>query len=1077
MADTEHHDQQLEQSAVDNRADAAGEREGPIAETRVPDRQRFSLDGLRAAIFDLDGVLTDTAALHRRAWEETFNAFFDSFAAEVARFTEDDYLRLVDGRLRLDGARAVVQDRRLDVPEGGPEDAAGARTVAGIAAAKDERFRALLVSDGPSPYRSSIEFLRYLRDSGLHIAVATASLHGKEVLHLAGIENDVDAVVDGHSAAAMDLPGKPAPDTFVEAATRLGCSARECVVIDDALSGVVAATNGGFQVIALDRFDRRRELIGVGAHYVVADLAELEIAGDMPREDPYLLVEPDANDAREGVRESLFTLGNGYLATRGARPYARDDGVHYPGTYIAGVYNRLHCLIDDRDVDEEAIVNVPNWLTFSLSVENGPWLGDEDLTIVSRGLALDMKRGLLERRFAVIDGAGRRTSVLERRLVSMADPHLVATELSITAENWSGHLDLRGGLDGSVTDAETIEERLLGHRHLELIEAGEDDPDVSYLVVRTVQSKIIVAEALRARLDGTSGASIHEQIDAHVARTFSAEMTEGERITCEKVVSLYTSRDFAISDPVEAARDAARRSGGFAELLAAHQTAWSRIWARAAIEVHDGSIEAQRLINLHMFHVLQVASPHVVDRDVGLGARGLHGEGYLGHVFWDELFVLPILNTRFPLVARSLLAYRTRRLEAARIAARDEGHRGAMFPWQSASDGRDETPVLLFNPLSARWMTDRSRYQHHVGLAVAYNFWQHFQTTGDVGQLFETGAEVILEVARFFADLSTFDKDHGKYRIRGVMGPDEFHDGYPWSREPGIDDNAYTNVMTAWLLQRAIELVDLSRRSGQDETLERIGFDADELTRFEEISHALYVPFIGDVLAQFEGYERLEPIDLDAYRARYGDIGRLDLILDSEGDTVRRYQVGKQPDALMLLYLFSAEELRSVLGHLGYRFEADAIRETIDFYSSRVTHGSSLSRIVHAWINARLDRPSSWRFLSEALSGDVLDVNRGSTREGVHLGAMAGTIDIFDRCYTGLETRADALWLNPSLPEELESLSFRPNYRGHLLAINITHRSVEVISPSGPAGPVTLLLRGQPYSLQAGDRIQHEIAS
>jgi trehalose/maltose hydrolase-like predicted phosphorylase len=400
-----------------------------------------------------------------------------------------------------------------------------------------------------------------------------------------------------------------------------------------------------------------------------------------------------------------------------------------------------------------------------------------------------------------------------------------------------------------------------------------------------------------------------------------------------------------------------------------------------------------------------------------------------------------------------------------------------MFPWQSASDGRDETPSLLYNVRSGRWMEDRSRHQRHIGLAVAFNFWQYFQVSGDTEQMFESGLEVIVEVARFFADLAHFDADLGRYRIRGVMGPDEFHDGYPWSEAPGVDDNAYTNVMAAWLFARVSELVALARRSGRTEALDRIGISDDELAHFEDISTRLYVPFIGDVLAQFDGYDRLEVLDLEAYRARYGDIGRLDLILDAEGDTVRRYQVSKQADALMLLYLFSAEELRSVLGRLGYSFDADAIRHTIDYYTARTTHGSSLSRVVYAWITARLDRHSSWEYLSEALSFDLLDVNRGSTREGVHLGAMAGTVDIFERCYTGLEIRSDALWLNPLLPLEIESLAFPLSYRGHRLALTITHARVEVTAPSGQASPVSLHIAGVSHELQAGGRIVHLLES
>ena len=1037
----------------------------------------IDLGTVRAVVFDVDGVLTDTASLHRRAWRETFDALFADIApgkdVDTGPFTDDEYRRLVDGRHRADGARAVLAARNVTLADGADDDVPGAATVAGLASRKDARYRDLLDEFGPAPFPSSLELLARLRVARIRTAAVTASRHGAEVLRRAGIEGQFDAVVDGSAAAAMGLRGTPSPDTMLEAATRLGVAPRETLVIEDALAGVRAAVEGGFRVVAVDRHASTGELAAAGAEQVVADLADLGVVGEGPAGDSWLVADLDDAPARQATRESLFTLCNGYIGTRGAPAYATDDGVHYPGTYFAGVYDRLCGTAGDRPVEEEAIVNAPNWLTFSLSVEHGPWLGRGELAVSWLGSQLDLRRGLLELRYAVTDAAGRRTSVLERRLVSMADPHLAASQIHVVAVNWSGALDISLGLDGAVSDAETVEERLLGGHHLDLVTAHDLSPDGAELVVRTRQSHVVLVEALRCTVSGAP-VGTYSRTSARVERTFHVAMRAGERVACEKVVAFYSSRDMAISEPAIAARDAARGAGTFSELLAAHEASWRQTWSVAALEIRDHDEMAQRLVNLHLFHVLQVASPHVVDRDVGLGARGLHGEGYLGHVFWDETFVFPTLTPRFPSLVRSLLAYRSRRLPAARSAARAAGHLGAKFPWQSGSDGRDETPVALFNPRSAHWLADHSHLQHHVGLAIAHNFWRYFQTTGDTRHLFDTGFEVMFEIARFFASTARLDTGIGRYRIERVMGPDEFHDGYPWRDEPGVDDNTYTNVLTSWLLERAIALVELARRSGRDDVVERVAVSDEELARFDEISRLLHVPFIGAVPAQFEGFERLEPIDLAAYRSRYGDIGRLDLILEAEGDDVRRYQATKQPDTLMLLYLLSAEELRGVLARLGYSLDGDAIRETVEYYSRRVCHGSSLSRIVHAWVTSRLDRAASWRYLHDALAADFADAGAGSTGEGIHLGAMAGTVDLLARCYTGLEARSDALWLNPRLPDELASLSFRVEYRGHLLSIEIDRRTIEIACPRGVAAPVTLILRATPYTVLPGDRIVHE---
>lgn len=195
-------------------------------------------------------------------------------------------------------------------------------------------------------------------------------------------------------------------------------------------------------------------------------------------------------------------------------------------------------------------------------------------------------------------------------------------------------------------------------------------------------------------------------------------------------------------------------------------------WSRAHVVAEDS--EVQRILNLYVFHLLQTASPHVTELDAGLPARGLHGEAYRGHVFWDDLFVFPFLAPRFPEVTRALLRYRWRRLPEARWAARAAGYTGAMFPWQSGGDGREETPRLHFNPRSGRWLPDNSRLQRHVGLAVAHNVWQHYEATKDSAFLAGFGGELLLEIARFFASLTT--REGERYVIRGVMGPDEYHD-------------------------------------------------------------------------------------------------------------------------------------------------------------------------------------------------------------------------------------------------------------------------------------------------------------
>jgi trehalose/maltose hydrolase-like predicted phosphorylase len=782
----------------------------------------------------------------------------------------------------------------------------------------------------------------------------------------------------------------------------------------------------------------------------------------------------------EGRRETLCTLANGVFGTRGAVPESSDDGVHYPGTYAAGCFNRLVSHVEGVALEHESMVNLPNWLPLTFRAADGEWLGSAQTAATDRRQFLDLRRGVLHREFRVSDEQGRRTTVTERRIVSMADPSLAALEWTITPENWSGPLQIRSWIDGSVENRNVPAEHGLEGRHLRVIDRGARGPDVVWLAAETTQSGIRVAVAACTRASAAGGPPSVEAAEwlpvDGVGTVLTVDAAERVPLIVEKVVALSTARDPAISEPITAVSDLIGSAGSFEDLLQRHALAWAHLWQRCRLDLACADESVARILDLHVFHVLQTLSPNVVDRDVGVPARGLHGEAYRGHLFWDELFIFPFLNLRNPDLTRELLLYRFRRLDAARRLARDEGHRGAMYPWQSGSDGREETPTQLWNPMSRRWMPDNSRRQRHVGLAIAYNVWHYYEVTGDADFMVGYGAELIIEIARFFADLSTLDEEDGRYHIRGVMGPDEFQDGYPDRPGEGIDDNAYTNVMVSWLLRRAADTYRLLARHHGSDVIERLGVDDAELRQWDDVSRRLSVAFLdGGIVAQFARFDELDELDWEGYRARYRNIGRLDLILESEGDTVNRYRASKQADALMLFYLFSASELTDLFGHLGYDFDPEVISPTIDYYLDRTTNGSSLSRVAHAWVLSRADRERSWEAFREALELDIADTQGGTTREGIHMGAMAGTIDLVQRCYTGIETKDGVLRFDPQLPIPLQRLQFSIRYRDHSLDIEVTHDRLRVESRQCDAAPVRIAVGSETVDLAPGGAIEREL--
>ncbi|MFO7592391.1 MAG: glycosyl hydrolase family 65 protein [Acidimicrobiia bacterium] len=795
---------------------------------------------------------------------------------------------------------------------------------------------------------------------------------------------------------------------------------------------------------------------------------------------PWLLELEGFDPSSQGHREVLCTLGNGVFATRGALTEVSANDVHYPGTYAAGCFNRLVSQVEGRAVEHESMVNLPNWLPMTFRPAGGAWLDVRRDEVVDLAVALDLEGGSLTRTMRVRDGDGRQSTIRERRFVSMASPHLGALEWSIVPENWEGEIIIFSSLDGGVKNRNVAAERALAGRHLEVVGRGASDAETVWIEVETVQSHVRVAEAARTRIaagleDLMSRCVIQE--DERVGHELRVVARRGLPITVEKVVSLYTSRDHAISTSLLAETGEVSAAPGFGVLLADHEQAWRNLWHRCRLELATSEHDTERVLNLHIFHVLQTLSPHVADLDVGVPARGLHGEAYRGHIFWDELFAFPFLNLRLPSLTRELLMYRHRRLPAARRLAAEVGHQGAMYPWQSGSDGREETPTEFFNPRSGRWMPDNSRRQRHVNLAIGHNIWQYYEVTADHEFLASYGAEMIVEIARLLANTTTFDDVDGRYHMRGVMGPDEFHDGYPDSPGRGIDDNAYNNVMTAWLLRRALDAQRVLDQRHRHELRDRLRLDASELDDWDRISRRLHVPFLDSgMLEQFVGYGQLDVLDWPAYRARYGDIGRLDLILESEGDSTNRYQASKQADVLMLFFLFSSEELVDLFAHLGYDFDPATIPDTVDHYLARTSNGSTLSQVVHAWVLSRSHRERSWPIFRQALASDIADVQGGTTREGIHLGAMAGTVDIVQRCYMGVEARDDVLWFNPRLPDEVQGLEISVQYRGHWIEASVIDGVLTVRSRPAAAAALKIGLIHEVVDLRAGDAVERRLA-
>ncbi len=778
----------------------------------------------------------------------------------------------------------------------------------------------------------------------------------------------------------------------------------------------------------------------------------------------------------EGLREALTSTGNGYFCTRGFAEWEDADGVHYPGTYAHGGYNRETTIMGGLPVLNEDLVNLPNWAVLKLRIGDEEVVRLHDIELLFYRHEYDFRTPMLVRTLRFRDRFGRETALRSRRFVSMAHVHQAAIEWTLTPENWSGKLEIVSALDGRVTNAGVARYRELEGRHLDPVLPRTFGPEVIALMARTRQSRIYVAEAARTQVFvGDAPLEVERnlyQMQDYVQQVLGIDAQQGVPVRVEKMVAFYTSHDRAISEPLGNAGKSISGYPRFSDALSHHRDAWKELWEECDI-VLPGDSRVQLLLRLHIAHILQVCSRHTTEFDAGVVARGLNGEAYRGHIFWDELYVFPFLNFRLPQVARHLLLYRARRLGEARRAARAAGYRGAMYPWQSGSDGQEETQVVHLNPLSDLWEPDLSHNQRHVGAAIFYNVWHYYQATGDVEFMLDHGAEMTLEIARFWSSLAHYNPERDRYEIHGVMGPDEFHDKYPGAESGGLRNNAYTNVMVAWICETAQKVLELLPAGRAKALRDRIELTSEEVATWARMSRRMFVPFHGDgIISQFEGYEQLADLDWDDYRERYHDkIQRMDRILRAEGDDPARYKLAKQADTVMLFLLFSEEELGELFDRLGYDFGPETAQKNIDYYDHRTSHGSTLSFVTHAAALAGLDPESSWERFLVALESDIGDVQGGTTKEGIHMAVMSGTLDLIQRGYLGTHIHGDVLSFAPRLIDRLDGLAFHMQFRGMPIRVHLSGRELTVTARTeGISRTVKVGVGGDVQELSPGDR-------
>ena len=688
--------------------------------------------------------------------------------------------------------------------------------------------------------------------------------------------------------------------------------------------------------------------------------------------------------------ETLFGQANGYMGVRGSVDEPHPAAT--PGAYLAGLYDGQEAGVEDMAV-------IPDWTTAGIEVAGRPF-APWQWTVFSQRQVLDLAALAFRRELVVDDPDGRRIRLASLRLLSLDDPHTAGIRLTLTIERGpSAGIELTAGMRigegaGALPRCEAV---AAGHR---------DGTDLLHARTPGARVAVDVAQTLTARNGDVPLEGEHVADERFSGRRLETTLEEGETIVLERFLAVYSEREHEL--PARAAAEAAERSrrDGWRAFEAAHRAAWSHAWARADVEI-VGDDDAQ--LGLRFAVAQLIAHAPLPGSRASIGAKGLTGEGYKGHVFWDtDMFLMPFYSLTMPEVARRIIEYRLGTLPAARRHAADHGLEGAWFAWESAATGDDVTPDFVVGPDGRRLQVLTGKREIHVVADIAWGVDAYLRASGDERILGDGAAAMVAEAARFFA--SRGEETPRGYEIDHVIGPDELHED--------VRNSAFTNVLGAWTMRMAAGLADTGH----------VDVPIAEAARWRELADEMVVLHDGE--GRIEQHEGFLELPLPGSRTAQGQG------LAFEGDRMQWRDV-KQADVVMLM---------AVLEPL---FGEDERRANYLLYEPLTRHLSSLSEAVHSLVARRVGLAAQADdYLTRAIAIDLHD-SRGNRPEGIHMATQGGLWQAAVCGCGGVRAEPEALRIDPRLPDAWQALRFRVQHAGVPLAVSITRDLVTVEAASG----------------------------
>jgi alpha,alpha-trehalose phosphorylase len=739
--------------------------------------------------------------------------------------------------------------------------------------------------------------------------------------------------------------------------------------------------------------------------------------------------------------ETMLAVGNGYLGMRGCPEEGGPNAEN--GTFINGFYETRPIIYGEEAYGfaktGQTIVNVTDSRIIKLFVDDEPfWLPNAHCLRYDR--RLNMQSGTLDREILWETPAGKQVLITSRRLVSFINRHVAAISYQVTLLNAEAPVVISSEMVANAPiarfngddprQASAFASRVLHHR------AGYVKDGRIVLCHATEKSRMTLTCATDHVLET---ACSHTYKAAHTGDfgqvAFTIEARSGCPIHLTKYMAYHTSQTASPEELCGRAEWTLDRvmHQGFQQLLTAQEQYMDDFWRRSDVRVKDimedrvkrTTVEIQQAIRFNLFHILQASARA---EDAGVPAKGMTGQAYEGHYFWDtEIYVLPFLTYTAPRIARNLLTFRYKMLPHARARARQLGHRGAMFPWRTISG----------EEASAYYAAGTAQY--HINADIMYALRKYVQATGDEQFLRDCGAEMLVETARLWLDLGFYsDRKGGKFCINGVTGPDEYN--------AVVNNNAYTNLMAGENLRYAAQTVEALRATTPDVyngLVHKTALEPAEVEAWKCAAESMYVPYDEKlkIIPQDDDFLDREPWDFQNTPP-----DNYPLLLFYHPLNIYRKQVIKQADVVLAMFL------------LGHAFSLEVKQRNFAFYDRLTTGDSSLSSCIEAIIAAQIgDMDKAFRYGMAALLMDLADVG-GNVKDGCHIASMGGTWMMLTYGFGGMRDDDGTLSFWPRrAPEENAILRFPLTYRGQMLEVEI--------------GPETVQ-----YSLREGERlvIRHE---